>query len=166
MYLRSETEELKMATQTYGSVVSVWNVYREEKVENACVISEDEKNFKANLKGLALQETLSEGVGSELFLLDLSAKILMLMLFRKHTQAWPLSAVHSVLSYSIASTVVVSAVRGFILACSLCICLWTCGLWISLIPFWTHLKYLPLKPLWQQIPGHYCCIKSTFFFLS
>lgn len=61
MYLRSETKELRIATQIYGSVISVWNVYTEKKVEKACVISEDEKNFKANLEGLALQENLNGG---------------------------------------------------------------------------------------------------------
>ena len=38
MYLRSETEELKAATQIYGSVISVSNVYREEKVEKTCYL--------------------------------------------------------------------------------------------------------------------------------
>jgi len=54
----------------------VRNVYRKEKMEKACVISEDEKNFKANLEGLALQGSLSRGVwvASELFPLDLSEK--------------------------------------------------------------------------------------------
>lgn len=50
-----------MATQIYGSVISVSNVYREEAVEKACVISEDKKNFKAKLEELAFQGSLSEG---------------------------------------------------------------------------------------------------------
>lgn len=62
MYFRSGTEELKVAAQIYGSVLSVRNVYREEKVEKACVTSEDE-NFKTNLEGLPLQGSLSGGQG-------------------------------------------------------------------------------------------------------
>lgn len=50
-----------MATQIYGSLISVSNVYREEEMEKACVISEDEKNLKAKLEGLAFQGSLSEG---------------------------------------------------------------------------------------------------------
>lgn len=52
-YLRSEIEELKVATQIHGSVISVTNVYREENMGKACVISEDEEDFKAGLEGLA-----------------------------------------------------------------------------------------------------------------